>query len=247
LARGFSVYRKKEFVTLVIGHKGASADLPENSVAAFARAKELGADGVEFDVRRAAGDDLVVWHDPTLPDGRVLIDHSGEALADGVASLDSVLDVSDGMRLVNVEIKNWVNDSDFDATLAVADTVAASLAARGPGIWDAYVVSCFHLDTIDRARVTLDSIAPAVRTGWLLWAVDDVDKIVATAVERRHAALHPFFTAVTPELLDAAHAAGLTVNCWTCNDMDEVRRLADLGIDGIITDRPADALAALGR
>src|SRR6266511_1602601 len=133
------MYRKKEFVTLVIGHKGASADEPENTVAAFLRAKELGADGVEFDVRRAAGDDLVVWHDPTLPDGRVLLDHTGEQLAGAVDSLDAVLDACDGMSIVNVEIKNWVDDADFDATLDVADAVACALAARGPGSWPAYV------------------------------------------------------------------------------------------------------------
>lgn len=232
-------------MTLVIGHKGAPTDEPENTVASFARAKALGADGVELDVRRAAGDDLVVWHDPVLADGRVLLDWPAEKLSDAVDSLGAVLDACDGLQLVNVEIKNWNLDSDYDETLGIADTVAAVLRDRGPAAWDQYVVSCFHLPTIDRARVTLDEIAPAVRTGWLLWGVDDVDAVVATAVDHGHAALHPFFTAVTAELLAAAHAAGLTVNCWTCNDMEEVRRLADLGIDGIITDRPADAKAAL--
>src|SRR3954469_14433888 len=53
---------------LVLGHRGASAAAPENTVAAFARARELGADGVELDVRRSADGVLVVHHDPDLRD-----------------------------------------------------------------------------------------------------------------------------------------------------------------------------------
>ena len=50
---------------------------------------------------------------------------------------------------------------------------------------------------------------------------------------------------VIAELVDRAHAAGLTVNCWTCNDLDRIRELAALGTDGIITDVPEAARAAL--
>ena len=59
-------------MTLVIAHRGASHDHPENTVAAFRAAAEMGADGVELDVRRTSDDRLVVVHDPRLADGRVV-------------------------------------------------------------------------------------------------------------------------------------------------------------------------------
>jgi glycerophosphoryl diester phosphodiesterase len=239
------VYRKEKFVTLIIGHKGAPTVEAENTVASFARARELGADGVELDVRRTADGHLVVWHDPVLADGRVLLEHAWDQLSGGVDDLAAVLDTCVGLDLVNVEIKNWPADSDFDERLGIAEIVARELAARSPAERETFVVSGFHLPTIDRVRGLLDDIAPEVQTGWLMWGVDDVENVVATAMAQGHTALHPFFTTVTGELLETAHAAKLAVNCWTCNDLDEIRRLTDLGIDGIITDRPDDAKAAI--
>jgi glycerophosphoryl diester phosphodiesterase len=232
-------------VTLVIGHKGAPTVEAENRSASFVRARELGADGVELDVRRTRDGHLAVWHDPVLADGRVLLEQPWDQLRGAVDDLATVLDACAGLSLVNVEIKNWPADRDFDASLGIAESTARLLAERSAVERAAFVVSGFHPDTVARARAALDDLAPEVRTAWLLWGVPDVDDVVNTAVEQRHAALHPFFTAVTPELVEQAHAAKLAIHCWTCNDLDEIRRLADLGVDGIITDRPADALAAL--
>jgi glycerophosphoryl diester phosphodiesterase len=245
----FSFHRKDKFVTLVIGHKGVPALEAENRVASFARARHLGADGVELDVRRAGepqgGGGLAVWHDPILPDGRALLGADWAELRGVVDELGAVLDVCAGFSLVNVEIKNWITDRDFDETLAIADTVARALAARPADERAAFVVSCFHLPTVDRARVVLDELAPEVATAWLLWVVDDVPATLATAVANGHRALHPHHGAVTPELNAAAHAAGLAVNTWTCNDPDRIRWLAEIGTDGVITDDVAAAREAL--
>jgi glycerophosphoryl diester phosphodiesterase len=240
LASIFSFHRKDKFVTLVIGHKGVPVLEAENRVASFARARQIGADGVELDVRRAGEPRtdarLAVWHDPILPDGRALLGSDWEELRGVVDELGAVLDACAGLALVNVEIKNWVNDVDFDESLGIADAVAAVLAARPAEERTAFVVSCFHLPTVDRARAVLDDLAPEVATAWLLWSADDVDRTVKTAVANGHRALHPRHDTVTPELNAAAHDAGLTVNAWTCNDPDRIRWLADVGTDGIITD-----------
>jgi glycerophosphoryl diester phosphodiesterase len=237
-------------VTLVIGHKGVPAMEAENTVASFARARQIGADGVELDVRRAGEPQpdarLAVWHDPILPDGRALLGSPWAELAGSVDDLDAVLDACAGLQLVNVEIKNWANDGDYDETLGIADTTARLLAARPAAERAAFLVSGFHLPTVERARVVLDELAPEVATAWLLWNVDDVDAVVAKAVDGGHAAIHPHHSAVTPELNATAHAAGLTVNCWTCNDPDRIRWLADVGTDGIITDDARLARTALG-
>ena len=151
-------------MTLVIGHKGAAGLAPENSVAAFRAAREVGADGVELDVRRLSDGALAVHHDPTLDDGRRLLDLAAGELPDGIATLPAVLDACDGLALVNVEIKNWPLDSDFDESLGIVDSVVEALAARPAAARERYVVSCFHLPTVDRAR----ELAPDLVTAWLV-------------------------------------------------------------------------------
>lgn len=232
-------------MTLVIGHKGAPRLAPENSIASFVRAREAGADGIELDVRRAADGNLAVWHDPVLPDGRRLLGAPWGELGDSVDGLDDVLDASAGLQLVNVEIKNWPADEDFDADLGIVDAVVDVLVSRSLEEQRRFVVSCFHPETVAAARRRLDEQAPDVRTGQLVWLVDDVERVVGEAAEAGHAALHPHHLAVTPELVQAAHAAGLAVNCWTCNDPERMRWLAGLGTDGIITDEVELALATL--
>jgi glycerophosphoryl diester phosphodiesterase len=234
-------------MTLVIGHKGAPTLAAENSAASFARARDLGADGVEFDVRRVGDGHLAVWHDPALADGTILLDTSWPEIAGTVDDLGAVLDASAGLALVNIEIKNWMYDSDFDESLDIADRVAVALAARPQAERRTFVVSCFHQPTVDRARKALDDVAPDVAVGWLLWNVDDVDDVVESAVAGSYRALHPHFTSVTPELVERAHVAGLTINTWTCNDPETITWLAEIGTDGIITDNPELALRTLGR
>lgn len=232
-------------MTLVIGHKGAPTTAPENRVASFTAARQQGANGVELDVRRTQDGHLAVWHDPSLPDGRILLDTPWAEMSDDIDHLAAVLDAVAGMELVNVEIKNWPTDTDFDTTYEIADSVCDLLAARDKSEWNSLVVSCFHPETLARTRERLDVIAPEVSTGQLLWIVPEPEPLVTEVVKAGHAAIHPHHTGVTPQLIDAAHAAGLTVNTWTCNEPDRIRWLADIGTDGIITDDPATALAAL--
>jgi glycerophosphoryl diester phosphodiesterase len=232
-------------VTLVIGHKGAAGLARENSLVAFRAARRVGADGVELDVRRTGDGALAVHHDPNLPDGRALLGLTADELPEGMVALPAVLDACEGLALVNVEIKNWPLDPDYDESLGIAEAVVAALAARPDAERDRYVVSCFHLETIDRMR----ELAPDVVTGWLVGLVgpDDGAQVVAEAGRRGHRALHPHHGLVTSGLVERAHAAGLSVNAWTCNEPDRIRWLADVGVDGIITDVPDVALRALGR
>jgi glycerophosphoryl diester phosphodiesterase len=233
-------------VTLVIGHKGAAGLAPENSLEAFRVAREVGADGVELDVRRTADGALAVHHDPTLGDGRSLLDLAADELPAGIATLPEVLDACAGLALVNVEVKNWPLDADFDESLAIVDLVVEALAARPPAEREGYVVSCFHLPTVDRVR----DLAPDLVTAWLVGVVgsDGGAEVIAEAVDHGHRALHPYHALVTRELVERAHDEELAVNAWTCNEPDRIRWLAgEAGVDGIVTDVPDVALAALGR
>jgi glycerophosphoryl diester phosphodiesterase len=245
-------------VTQVIGHRGASQVEAENTIAAFRAAAAQGADGVELDVRRTADGRLAVHHDAHLPDGRAIVETVWSDMPPGVPDLAAALDACRGLAAVNVEVKNWPDDIDFDPSLAVVDRVVEVLLDRPSGERAALLVSCFHLPTVDRVR----ELAPALATGWLVigpgapvmggdghvvGASDPVAAMAAETAAHGHGALHPHHAYVNAALVDASHAAGVAVNTWTCDDPDRIRWLADAGVDAVITNVPDVALAALGR
>src|SRR5690606_32215522 len=79
-------------MTLIIAHRGASRAAPENTVAAFRRAVEMGADAIELDVRRTGDDRLVVHHDPSIADGRAIRELSAGELPGWVPEMSDALD-----------------------------------------------------------------------------------------------------------------------------------------------------------
>jgi len=228
----------EQLAPLVYGHRGASADAPENTLEAFALARSQGADGVELDVRRSADGDLVLHHDAALADGRVVVETPTAELPDAVPTLAAALDECAGL-VVNVEIKNSPFETDHDPDRTVADDVVALLRARGGR--DRVLVSSFDLGTVDRVR----TLYPSVPTAFLTF-VDPVGAgAVTLAAERGHAAIHPHEATVDAALVDLAHGAGLEVNVWTVDDPDRIRALAAAGVDGIVTNVPARAIEAL--
>ncbi len=224
-------------MTSVIAHRGASRDERENTVAAFRRAVALGADGVELDVRRSADGVLVVHHDAHLGDGRAIVDTAARDLPAHVARLTAALDAAAG-ALVNLEIKNAPGEPDFDPDEGVAAAVAESLAAR-PEPADRWLVSSFRMETIDRLR----ALAPELATAYLTDRLDDT--VLDAVAGGGHVAVHPWVGDLGATAIAAAHARGLRVNVWTCNDPVRALELARCGVDGIVTDVPDVILTAL--
>jgi glycerophosphoryl diester phosphodiesterase len=220
----------------VIAHRGASRVERENTVAAFRRAAEMGAQAVELDVRRSADGSLVVHHDAHLPDGRAICQVGADDLPTHVPTFADALDACAGMW-VNVEIKNDAGDPDFDATDSIADQVVDTLAMRGePQRW---VISSFRLETIDRCR----ALVPEIRTAWL--TVEPPEGVATVLCERGHAALHPWFQHASPDLIAGCHARAVAVNVWTCDDRDAMHQLIAAGVDGICTNVPDAALSVV--
>jgi glycerophosphoryl diester phosphodiesterase len=226
---------------LVLGHRGASASHPENSLVAFAAALAAGADGIELDVRRTADGGLAVRHDPTLADGRSILDLRTADLPAAVPVLADVYDATVHARVVNTEIKNLPDDADFDPDEHLARAVVDLLTVRGELADPRHLISSFHLPTIDLVH----QLAPALATAWLV--IDAGPATVEKAASHGHVALHPHHAFVNEELVTAAHAAGLAINTWTVDDPDRVRWLESLGVDGVVCNDPGAALAALGR
>lgn len=228
---------------LVVAHRGASNAYGDNTLEAFAGAVDQGADGVELDVRRTRDGWLALSHDDTLADGRVVAETAFEDLPAHITDLASCLSVCTPLSVVNIEIKNWPDDRDFDPEERVAAEVVALLEERGELDDGRILVSSFHLPTVDRVR----QLAPALATAWLLGFVDDLGPLVDLAAAGGHAAVHPHHSLVDEELVRRVHDRGMALNTWTCDDPDRIRELARLGVDAVVTNVPDVALAALGR
>ena len=228
---------------LVLGHRGASAVAPENTVAAFTRARELGADGVELDVRRSADGVLVVHHDPDIRDVGLI---SSLPLAElraarpELATLEEALAACRGL-VVNAEVKclPWEPDADTDGSVMRA-TIDAVRAHDGM-----IIVSSFDLAAVDRVRAE----APDLASAWLTHGQG-----VAAAAEIAAAHGHPWLNPDRVAALDAgadgiahAHHAGVLVGVWTVDDPSPARTLAAAGVDIVITNVPDVVLAAVAQ
>src|SRR5262249_46929620 len=149
---------------LVLGHRGASAARRENTLAAFAKAREFGADGVELDVRRTADGALVVHHDPEA-DGVGLIGAAKfetlHAARPDIPTLGDALEACAGM-IVNVEIKCLPWEPDADTDRAVVHAVVELLRQNENVAVSALIVSSFDLGAVDEVR----SVAPELTTAW---------------------------------------------------------------------------------
>jgi len=225
---------------LVFAHRGASGHAPENTVAAFLLAHELGADGVELDVRRTADDVLVVHHDPGVDGVGLIVETTFAALRASRPELPTLAEAFDACRgvTVNVEVKCLPWEPDADPEHGV---VRRSIdLARECGI--DFFVSSFDIDTVDAARAH----APDHDTGFLVHSIDPV-VAGARAREHGHAWVNPDRASVlaAPESVAACHDLGVRVAVWTVDAPDDIRALAGAGVDAIITNLPDVALAAL--
>jgi glycerophosphoryl diester phosphodiesterase len=230
----------------ILAHRGARRVLPENTVAAFAAAAGLGADGVELDVHSTADGVLVVHHDADAGTIGVLAEHPLAAVRGArpdIPTLEEALEACAGM-LVNIEVKNMPGDADYDPDDGAADTLVELLARRGR--CDDVLVSSFNLAAADRVR-DLDATIP---TGFLtLVGLDPLDAI-EVAHAHGHAAVHPDVRSLKGGAAEAttarAHEVGMAVNVWTVNGEAEMRRLVAAGVDALITDVPDVARRVLG-
>jgi len=230
---------------LILGHRGSPRRARENTLEAFALARDDGADGVELDVHRTRDGELLVHHDADIEGFGVIAEHDAAVVRGGydwIPSLAEVLDECRGL-LVNIEIKNSPKDADFDPDESVATRVVDLLGARGGG--DRVLVSSFHLPSIDRVH----ALRPEIPTGYLTVMTPSPADAIGAAVIGGHRAVHPFFGVLADEgaatVVGEAHALEIAVHTWTVNEPDEIVRLAAAGVDAIITDLPAVAIATL--
>jgi glycerophosphoryl diester phosphodiesterase len=253
---------------LVFAHRGASADLPEHTLDAYLRAIDEGVDGVECDVRLTRDGHLVCIHDRRLDrtsNGRGLVSRATLAQlegldftswrtrhlalqapppAPGVLTLDrlltAVMDVGRPLRLL-IETKH---PSRYGGT--VEDAVVRLLERYGLSKSDPTApvqASVMSFSPLALRRVR--RLAPALPTAMLYeipLLTDDLPAMGAGVIGPGIALIR-----ARPTIVARAHERGLGVYVWTVNSREDVELVLRLGVDGIISDRPAYVLARLGR
>ena len=217
-------------------------------MAAFERALEEGADGIELDVRRCGSGELVVAHDPDLRrlSGGVdlrsvhLLPYRELARLDlgqgqRIPRLSEVLAWARGRRLLlNVELKGDAGDP-----LGLARDAWRALAGV-PQVERYALFSSFHPQILGALRLLgcplpLAFLFHEGQRSWHPWGVGRVVGVRA---------LHPERTMSFPGAIQRARSSGFLVNVWTVNDEQEAADLTRLGVDGLITDHPAHIGAA---
>ncbi len=227
---------------LLIAHRGAPRERPENTLPSFLRALELGADGIELDVHRSSDGVIVVHHDEVpravAPSGKLAgrrIDSltfdelqgfavGGSAL---IPTLGEVLAVVKGRALLFIELKGAGTEE------AVVRAIRASVAPERCAV-----------HSFDHAAVRrVQELAPEIRCGILF----DRAPVELAASMRESGALDvwPQWALVDAALVETVHAAGGRVIPWTVNRPDASRSLATLGVDGICTDLVPEIRSAL--
>lgn len=201
---------------LLLGHRGARAStgIPENTFASFDLALEHGCDGFEFDVRLAACGTAVICHDPKV--GKTTIARARAKQLPQLPQLDDVIQRYRERAFLNIELK-------------VKDLEAKVLAALGEfPPTQGYVVSSFIPDVV----MDLEALSSSVAIGIICetaaqlarWRQLPVDYVI------------PHQSLVDQLLVQDIHDSGLRILVWTVNDTEAMLRLANWGVDGIISD-----------
>ncbi len=227
----------------VLAHRGLALEAPENTLLAFAHALALGVEYLETDVHASADGVAMVAHDPDL--SRVL--GRPEKVSDLTVAELAALDLGEGQHMPTLA---EALDAFPDARVNIDLKDAAAVPSAVESITSLRAEKRVLLTSFsERRRRAALSQLPAVATsasgplfaGALLAASVRGGPAVRRLLRGIQAVQIPEralgMNTVTPGRLRQYHAAGVEVHVWTINDVDSMRRLLDLGVDGIVTDR----------
>jgi glycerophosphoryl diester phosphodiesterase len=250
----------RERAPIIIAHRGVSSEAPENTLAAFALAKEHHIPAVELDIHRCGSGELVVIHDESmhrtagvnLPVRETplssLREHSvGSWFApryesERIPLLSEVVDLLDDDQMIDIEIK----PPGVHLGRATEGSVEERLAdfIRDRALQDRVMVSSFDPLVIRRFARLLPMVARAV----IYAEAKELPRFLRRGFGRviaRAAVLKPHSPQATPNMIAAAHRRGRAVAPWTIDDPGQAVELANSGADAIITNRPIEIAGAL--
>jgi glycerophosphoryl diester phosphodiesterase len=219
----------------IIGHRGACAHAPENTLLSVRRGIADGADMIEIDVRMAGGE-IVVIHDGTLDrttngsgpiDARPFVGlrQLNAGSGEQIPILAEVLEVTLDALPLNIEIK------EIAATAPVCDLLE-NLPRLDP---QQVLISSFHEAAIREARDRLPDIPLGILADE---SAGSLTKMLPLAAELRATSIHPPVAALSQQVVEEAHAQGFLVLPYTARTLKQLTRVLDCGADGCFADDP---------
>ncbi len=217
---------------VIIAHRGASSEKPENTISAFQRAIDLDADMIELDIHETLDQELVCIHDYDVTrttDGIGLISEmTYEQLTslnagDGecIPLLSDVLDLCRDKIDVNIELKIMDIEKELLELVEKKDML------------DNVLFSSFYHETL----IILKESCPNCKTAILYES--PISNVVSYASSMQASAINPLHSLISSDLVEDAHSSQLSVYPWTVNDCDTAHRMLEYKIDGVISDNPA--------
>lgn len=248
-------------MTLVVGHRGAAAHRPENTMPSYQLAVEQGVDAIELDVHLTVDGQLAVIHDETLERTTDMTGSVARLTMEEIRGADAGAGFTGedgshpyagaGLRVPTLpEVLDWLPDGvglvvEVKAREAADATVAA---LRGSRVRAANAVNVISFDEASIERVR--ELDPDLPTGLLLVPFDSVERGLTWAVERGHLGVYPWDgdLGLDPSrLISEAAAFGRRLGCYVVNEPQRMQQLAAGGLWGFVTDVPDVARAAIPR
>ena len=236
----------------IFAHRGASSLAPENTMAAFVKAMEVGARSIEFDVDIMGDGSLLVIHDDTLDRTTSGSGRYHELGYSALRKLDAGAWFSSTYRFERIPelatVLTFLNGSNMRANLEIkphtgSEHMREELVERvSRSLDDLDAIDELLVSSFDHGQLAhFHELRPAVGLGWLFARTDQVGPTWQEgAAELECRAIHPDNTGLTRGEVDEMLEAGFEVNVWTVNDLERARELATWGVTGIFTDRPQD-------
>jgi len=225
-----------------IAHRGASRIAPENTLAAFKEAIEIGVDAVELDLQGTADEQVVVIHDASLDR---TTDQSGQIKE---TSLETIKQADAGTWF-DPKFAGESVPTLAEALVAIADNAIALLEIKDVSITKSVVRIVQNMDMVEQSVIisfhssaiqTVRSLEPRLPTGYIIGSKENIEPIQLCQQLGLlgSSLLNVDHRLVTEDFIYETRRRGITLWCWTVDDIDRMRELQELGIQGITSNRP---------
>jgi len=221
---------------MIFAHRGANSFAPENSLQAFEEAIRINCDGIEMDLRYTSSGDIVIFHDRGLyrmtgHDGNIqqlnLAEIRQHYLAGNpkylIPTLEEALDLIGDRAIINLELKR-----EFSRSNGFEEKVVRVL--KEFKLIDNVIISSFNPFAVKK----IAAIAPYLHLGFIYRNRSQKFMTIGTSLK----SLHINFKTLSKKYLMAMQAKGYKVFPWTVDRIGDMKHLVEMGVDGLITNRP---------
>ena len=227
---------------LVIGHRGASGYVTENTLESIQKALDLNVDGIEIDVQCCASGEIVVFHDKELDrltNNKGLIEKTNfDELSTilikekyKIPTLEEVLELLDGQILLNIELKGK------NTAIATA-SILEKHAKKTKNDLKKIIVSSMDWEELTLFKNQNTKIPIGVLSNYSIFLKEGLNNIIKKGRELNAVAIHPKFSTLNKKAIDMIHSSGFLVYSWTINKPEDIKKATQLSVDAIITDFP---------